>query len=94
MAARILAKIDKAGRIVLPKDLRDAFGYTGGTPIGFCIHNQCIILQEVRKKCSFCESQSNLHKIHGKYVCGKCISDTFKEYDSEFESERIYSDSI
>ncbi|ERM17248.1 AbrB family transcriptional regulator [Brevibacillus laterosporus PE36] len=70
----IVRKIDELGRIVLPKEIRNARGLTHGTPMELFVDEDLIILRKYEPGCILCGSVKNL-KIHksGKKICKRCL---------------------
>ena len=69
----IVRKIDKLGRIVLPKELRKVFGIEDREPLEMFIDEDCIILKKYEASCVFCGSQEELEKYRDKNICKNCI---------------------
>jgi len=73
----IVRKIDKLGRIVLPKELRKVFEIGDRDPIEMFITDKSIVLKKYEASCVFCGSQDELEKYKDKNVCKKCL-ESFK----------------
>ncbi len=65
-------KIDDLGRIVLPAEIRRAFGITEGDLIEIAVEGEHVILQKVQARCIFCGSDVDLLPHEGKLVCQVC----------------------
>lgn len=72
--AGYLCKIDKLGRIVVPKPLRTKFDLKIDDTIELFTDEESIILKKYRENCVFCGSDEELVAYHGKTVCKSCIA--------------------
>lgn len=68
-------KIDKLGRIVIPKELRQHLCIRDLDRFEFYIEGDCIELRKVEIRCFFCSSIDNLIDFKGKKICRECIRD-------------------
>lgn len=66
-------EIDKAGRIVISKDIRKHFNINPGDVLHIEADNNCITIKKAESKCVFCNSLENLTEFEGKYVCASCL---------------------
>ena len=68
--------MDDLGRIVIPRDIREAFGWGDGTKLEITISDitvKSIVVREVSPCCSLCRAESeNLMKIEKGHVCEQC----------------------
>lgn len=71
-ATGIVRGLDDLGRVVIPKELRKAYGIEAGDPIEFYTSNDEIILRKYQPGCVFCGEAENLEHFRGKHVCGRC----------------------
>lgn len=70
----IVRKIDKLGRIVLPKELRDLFGIEENkTTMAIFINGEEIILRKYEPGCVFCRSTRDLVIFKDKIICKHCL---------------------
>lgn len=69
----IIRRFDDAGRIGVPKEMRDNFGIVDKTPMKFYVEEDKIIMQKYHDICLFCNSEENLHEINEKMICEKCL---------------------
>jgi len=76
----IVRKIDKLGRIVLPKELRKVFVIEDNEPLEMFITNDSIVLKKYEANCVFCGSQDELEKYKDRNICKRCV-ETFKSQD-------------
>ena len=71
----ITRKIDDLGRIVLPKELREAQGLDTGTRMEIFTEGDSVILRKYQAvgSCDFCgEVGAGTVQFQGKYVCAAC----------------------
>lgn len=71
-ATGIVRRIDDLGRVVVPKELRNAYGIEAGDPIEFFTANDEIIMRKYQPGCVFCGNEERLQVFHAKHVCGRC----------------------
>ena len=65
-------KIDKVGRVVIPKELRESLNIKE-QEMEICIRGKTIILKKYNKKCVICNSKTNLKEFEDTFLCLKCI---------------------
>ena len=65
--------IDPVGRIVIPKDFRDAVGFCDGEDLLIEVEEGKVVLSKAEQTCIFCGKTSGLKSYMGKTVCEKCI---------------------
>ena len=66
-------EIDKAGRIVISKDIRRHLNLQSGDVLQINADDECITIRKAEEKCVFCNSQSDLTAFEGKFVCASCM---------------------
>ncbi len=76
--AGFLCKIDKLGRIVVPKPLRTKFDLKIDDTIELFTDDESIILKKYRESCIFCGSEEELVAFQGKTVCKHCAAELSK----------------
>ena len=69
--------MDKLGRIVIPKEIRDANGIEEGDLLRIEISGNGILLAPIKKCCQICGSESNLTEADGIAICRKCAAQIF-----------------
>jgi len=76
-AVGIVRKVDRLGRIVLPKELRDKFDIDAeaNDPVEIFVDGDYIMLKKYNPSCIFCGSVNEIQTVHGKLVCEKCIKE-------------------
>lgn len=72
--AGYLCKIDKLGRIVVPKPLRTKYDLNIDDTIELFTDDKSIILKKYRESCIFCGADDDLVPYQGKAVCKSCIA--------------------
>ena len=82
-----IRKIEKMGRIALPKPLREQLGWMPGTPIKMYVQNHSVIIKEALQEedarqdtpykhgiCQLCNKRAADAKYHGSMpICNQCI---------------------
>lgn len=66
-------EIDKAGRIVISKDIRKHLNISAGDILQINADDECITIRKAEAKCVFCNSQENLVAFEGKHLCQACL---------------------
>jgi looped-hinge helix DNA binding domain, AbrB family len=78
-ATGITRPVDKAGRVVLPKDLRERYDIAPDDQVEVYSTTEGILIKKYTPSCEFCGGyDSNMKMFMGKKICTKCIS-TIKE---------------
>lgn len=68
-------KVDDLGRVVIPAELRKAFGIRQGDRINISVDQQRIILERSQEQCVFCGSSDDLKEFRDQMVCASCINE-------------------
>jgi AbrB family transcriptional regulator, transcriptional pleiotropic regulator of transition state genes len=83
-ATGIVRRIDDLGRVVLPKEMRDTFGWNPGTPIEVFVDGEAVVLRKYAPGCSLCGNvdtpMTNLYPQ--KAICTSCVDIIVKDRDS------------
>ncbi|MBQ1507752.1 MAG: AbrB/MazE/SpoVT family DNA-binding domain-containing protein [Ruminococcus sp.] len=66
-------EIDKAGRIVISKDIRSHLNINPGDMLLINADDDCITIKKAESKCVFCNSQVDLTEFNGKFICAECL---------------------
>lgn len=74
----IVRKVDELGRIVLPIELRRTLNIQVKDPLEIYVEDETIMLKKHQTQCVFCGNQNDVIQIHGKNICGDCISELKK----------------
>lgn len=72
--AGFLCKIDKLGRIVIPKAIRQEFDLNINDELELFTDENGIEMRKYRRKCLFCgnEELNQLFEYKGKIICSNC----------------------
>lgn len=76
--ADCICKIDKLGRVLIPKNLRQKLDLAVDDPIEVFTDGDALVLRKYRKRCAFCGSEENIISFKEKYICSSCISELSK----------------
>lgn len=71
--AGFLCKIDKLGRIVIPKPLRAKYDLHTDDTIELFTEPDAIIIKKYAMSCTFCGSGDGLELFKSKPVCADCL---------------------
>ena len=66
-------EIDKAGRIVISKDIRRHFNIQAGDVLQINADDECITIRKAEPKCVFCNSLDRLVDFEHKHICADCL---------------------
>jgi AbrB family transcriptional regulator, transcriptional pleiotropic regulator of transition state genes len=71
----IVRKVDELGRVVIPKEMRNAMNIPEGTPLEiFTNENGEVVLRKYEPGCHFCGDLNNLVDYSGVRVCKDCVN--------------------
>ena len=68
----IVRKVDRLGRIVIPKELRRKFGIEEADGLEIYVEEDKIILKKYEPSCIFCQNSDDVFGFQGKNVCPNC----------------------
>ena len=71
--AGFLCKIDKLGRIVIPKPLRSKYDLHTDDTIELFTESDAIVIKKYGMSCIFCGGSEDLCDFKGKPVCADCL---------------------
>ena len=75
-AEGIVRGIDSAGRIVLPRDVRERMGLNQSTAaVEIFTEGDKIILKKYAPCCRFCSNADDLVEFHGEKICRECLKE-------------------
>ncbi len=74
-ATGIVRPVDALGRVVIPVELRRNLGIQTNDSLEIYVDGQYIMLKKYEPTCIFCGEVNNIHTVHGKCVCEKCIEE-------------------
>lgn len=66
-------EIDKAGRIVISKDIRNHLNIKAGDILHIEADDDSITIRKAESKCVFCNTLENLIEYSGKHICKECL---------------------
>ena len=66
-------EIDKAGRIVIYKDVHRHLNIQAGDVLQINADDECITIRKAEEKCVFCNSLENLTAFEGRHICAECL---------------------
>jgi AbrB family transcriptional regulator, transcriptional pleiotropic regulator of transition state genes len=66
-------KVDDLGRVVIPAEIRKAFGIREGDHLDIAVDGEHIVLTRCEDSCVFCRSSTDLKEFRGRLVCAKCM---------------------
>lgn len=72
--AGFLCKIDKLGRVVIPKPLRSKYDLHTDDTIELFTEPDAIVIKKYAMSCTFCGNSEDLTDFMGKPVCSDCLS--------------------
>lgn len=76
MELGIVRKIDELGRLVLPKEMRDALGWGIFTELNITTKNGKVILEKANHYCCICNNESkDMIEVNGKSICKDCLKE-------------------
>lgn len=75
-ATSITRKVDRMGRIVLPKGLREIYNIKEDeTALEIFVDGEEIILKKYEPCCIFCKEAKEVINFRGKLICKDCLQD-------------------
>lgn len=69
----IVRKIDKLGRIVLPKELRMTLNINEKDALEIFVDNSMIVLKKYEPACMFCGKMDDIVNYKGYNICKECV---------------------
>ena len=66
-------EIDKAGRIVISKDIRRHLNIQACDVLQINADDEFITIRKAEEKCVFCNSLENLTAFEGRHICAECL---------------------
>jgi transcriptional pleiotropic regulator of transition state genes len=68
----IVRRLDRLGRIVIPKEVRDAFRIGRDAQLAFAVDGDAVVLQLPELTCLFCGTAEHVIPHRGKGICVEC----------------------
>lgn len=69
----VLRKVDRLGRVLIPKHLRYRFQIQDQDRIEIFVESDCIVMRKHRDTCFFCGGSETMN-YRGKYICEECFN--------------------
>lgn len=79
----MIKKIDQLGRMVIPREYRQALHLENQDPLEITLDADRIIIKKYTLTCHFCSEVNNLIFIGEKAICRKCIEIFYKAKTNE-----------
>ena len=67
-------EIDKLGRIVISKDIRQHLNILPGDTLLINADDERITICKAENRCVFCNGENSLRELNGKFICGDCLA--------------------
>jgi len=71
--------IGKSGGVTIPSDIRREYNFQGGEAVDITVNDGRLVIGPHTPRCIFCQSQENVGKYMGRYVCRSCVNRMPKE---------------
>lgn len=71
----IVRKVDRLGRIVLPRELRRTLDIETEDSLEIYVNGTQIILQKYEPACIFCGNAKDIVNYKGKNICHECLAE-------------------
>ena len=85
-AVGITRKIDKVGRIVIPKELRDMLNWDSAKIELFVDSDKnALIMKKYQRGCNFCGEMENTIEFQGEKLCESCAEKIINKARSDKE---------
>lgn len=68
-------KINKAGGITIPKELRRDYGFSQGEAVEVVPEGNKLVIRKYSPKCLLCNAYEEVIEHKGRHVCKKCIKE-------------------
>ena len=68
----VVRKLDKLGRIALPKELRTTLDIKEKDPLEIYVEGEMIVLRKYQPACIFCGEAKDVIEFKGKKICKEC----------------------
>ncbi|MDD5747713.1 MAG: AbrB/MazE/SpoVT family DNA-binding domain-containing protein [Actinomycetota bacterium] len=71
----MIKKIDKLGRVVVPKGLRETLNLNPGDPLDVQVDGEKLTFSPYREGCALCGNSNSTVSFRGKAICRVCIAE-------------------
>lgn len=84
----IIRRMDDLGRVVIPKEIRNAIQIEEGDPVEWIVEGNKVVLGKYRERCCLCSSFSEpLSELYpSKLICKPCIKMIVDNKENLFNS--------
>lgn len=69
----IIRRVDAAGRIALPAEMRRALDLSGGDTVEIFSEGAALVLRKYQPTCIFCGGGRDVHIFREKRICRPCL---------------------
>ena len=74
----VMQSMDELGRLIIPRGIRDVFGWGPGTKLEVAISDitvNAVLIREISPCCSLCREESeDLLQVEKGYICRQCLA--------------------
>ncbi len=74
-AVGMTRKVDRLGRVILPKALRNTLEISTSDPVEIYIEEEMIFVKKHFPACIFCEDTVDVVEYNGKNICKRCLEE-------------------
>lgn len=71
----IIRKIDELGRVVIPREMRQALNINKKDPVEINLEGSSIIICKHEEECIFCGQPTKNHEFKGRRICKNCFNE-------------------
>jgi len=75
-----IRKIDRLGRVVLPKNYRRMLGISKWDDIVIIVEGDRIYLEKFRSRCVFCGSREEAVAVNDRFICKACLEEIANQH--------------
>jgi len=79
MQRTVVRQMDELGRIVLPRDFRNALAWKEETKVAIQLDGNRMVLFAEPSLCFLCGGKENLREAKDRYICRACIMELTDE---------------
>lgn len=72
-------KINRAGGLTIPAELRRDWDFTSGDAIEIVPQGGNLLIKKYTPKCFLCGNSDEIKRFKGKDICKRCINELAKE---------------
>ena len=69
-----IRQLDELGRVVLPREFRNALAWDDETKIAIQLDGNKMVLSAEPCLCFLCAGQEDLREVKDRYICKACIA--------------------